>query len=100
MLPQYRSGITELEDENLSVSSSPSPEPIDTHDESLPQSKASGPTCPRIAVENNQGAGLSDSSFNQGYYDRFFVEERKLGRGLRGSVFLCQHVSLWGDTLL
>ncbi|KAH9275534.1 hypothetical protein BASA83_001816 [Batrachochytrium salamandrivorans] len=35
---------------------------------------------------------LSKSSFNQGYYDRFFVEEKKLGRGQRGSVFLCQHV--------
>ncbi|KAI9001587.1 kinase-like domain-containing protein [Gaertneriomyces semiglobifer] len=35
---------------------------------------------------------LTPTSFNQGYYDRFFVEERKLGRGLRGSVFLVQHV--------
>nr|KAJ3423202.1 putative serine/threonine-protein kinase iks1 [Polyrhizophydium stewartii] len=35
---------------------------------------------------------LDARSFNQGYYDRFFVEERKLGRGQRGSVFLCQHV--------
>ncbi|RKO88342.1 kinase-like domain-containing protein, partial [Blyttiomyces helicus] len=37
-------------------------------------------------------AGLSEGSFNQGYYDRFFVEQKKLGRGLRGSVFLCQHI--------
>lgn len=29
---------------------------------------------------------------NQGYYDRFFVELQKLGRGQRGSVFLCRHV--------
>ncbi|KAJ3192781.1 putative serine/threonine-protein kinase iks1 [Entophlyctis luteolus] len=35
---------------------------------------------------------LSESCFNQGYYDRFFVEVKKLGRGLRGSVFLVQHV--------
>ncbi|ORY39585.1 kinase-like protein, partial [Rhizoclosmatium globosum] len=28
----------------------------------------------------------------QGYYDRFFIEIKKLGRGLRGSVFLVQHV--------
>ncbi|CAG8733700.1 16705_t:CDS:2, partial [Cetraspora pellucida] len=34
----------------------------------------------------------SESSFNQGYYERFFIEERKLGRGSRGSVFLCKHV--------
>ncbi|RKP38994.1 kinase-like domain-containing protein, partial [Dimargaris cristalligena] len=35
---------------------------------------------------------LSPGIFNQGYYRNFFVEEKKLGRGLRGSVFLCQHV--------
>jgi len=35
---------------------------------------------------------LSSGSFNQGYYERFFVEQQKLGRGYRGSVFLCQHV--------
>ena len=28
--------------------------------------------------------------FNQGYYERFFVEEKQLGRGLRGQVFLCK----------
>ncbi|CAG8763681.1 14956_t:CDS:2, partial [Racocetra persica] len=37
-------------------------------------------------------SSLSESSFNQGYYERFFIEERKLGRGSRGSVFLCKHV--------
>ncbi|KAI9142669.1 kinase-like domain-containing protein [Paraphysoderma sedebokerense] len=35
---------------------------------------------------------LSNRSFNQGYYSRFFVELNKLGRGQRGSVFLCRHV--------
>ncbi|KAJ3125461.1 putative serine/threonine-protein kinase iks1 [Nowakowskiella sp. JEL0407] len=35
---------------------------------------------------------LSSKAFNQGYYDRFFIESRKLGRGYRGSVFLCQHI--------
>lgn len=29
---------------------------------------------------------------NCGYYDRFFVEERKLGSGSFGAVFLCRHV--------
>jgi hypothetical protein len=33
---------------------------------------------------------LSESSFNQGYYEKFFIEEKKLGRGFRGSVFLCK----------
>ncbi|KAJ2757848.1 putative serine/threonine-protein kinase iks1, partial [Coemansia nantahalensis] len=31
-------------------------------------------------------------SFNQGYYERFFLEQKKLGKGLRGSVFSCQHI--------
>ncbi|KAF9348332.1 putative serine/threonine-protein kinase iks1 [Mortierella sp. NVP85] len=35
---------------------------------------------------------LSHDALNQGYYERFFVEQKKLGRGFRGSVFLCQHV--------
>lgn len=35
---------------------------------------------------------LNEAAFNQGYYQRFFVEERKLGRGARGNVYLCQHV--------
>ncbi|KAI9343122.1 kinase-like domain-containing protein, partial [Obelidium mucronatum] len=35
---------------------------------------------------------LNANCFNQGYYDKFFVEIKKLGRGLRGSVFLVQHV--------
>ncbi|KAJ1921948.1 putative serine/threonine-protein kinase iks1 [Mycoemilia scoparia] len=35
---------------------------------------------------------LSSNALNQGYYDKFFIEKSKLGKGLRGSVFLCQHV--------
>ncbi|KAF9412154.1 hypothetical protein BGZ94_001125 [Podila epigama] len=35
---------------------------------------------------------LSHDALNQGYYERFFVEQKKLGRGYRGSVFLCQHI--------
>ncbi|KAG0030581.1 putative serine/threonine-protein kinase iks1 [Podila clonocystis] len=35
---------------------------------------------------------LSHDALNQGYYERFFVEQLKLGRGYRGSVFLCQHI--------
>lgn len=36
--------------------------------------------------------GLDKMSFNQGYYDRFFIQLKKLGRGQRGCVYLCQHV--------
>ncbi|ORX55229.1 kinase-like protein [Piromyces finnis] len=45
-------------------------------------------------VTDSEGATtyLSDSSFNNGYYERFFIERKKLGRGYRGSVFLCHHV--------
>ncbi|KAI9021665.1 kinase-like domain-containing protein [Phycomyces nitens] len=34
---------------------------------------------------------LKANAFNQGYYENFFVELKKLGRGFRGSVFLCNH---------
>ncbi|KAM0682894.1 putative serine/threonine-protein kinase iks1 [Mitosporidium daphniae] len=44
----------------------------------------------RISFETE--VGLSDSSFNQGYYARFFREGKRLGHGLRGTVFICQHV--------
>ncbi|KAI9343473.1 kinase-like domain-containing protein [Zopfochytrium polystomum] len=44
------------------------------------------------------GAGVSSSGFNQGYYEKFFVEIKRLGRGQRGSVFLVQHI-LEGVTL-
>ncbi|KAL1916585.1 uncharacterized protein VTP21DRAFT_5776 [Calcarisporiella thermophila] len=45
-----------------------------------------------VSPHSVESSHLSNSAFNQGYYERFFVEERKLGRGLRGSVFLCQHI--------
>lgn len=35
---------------------------------------------------------LPQAAFNDGYYSRFFRETRKLGRGARGAVYLCQHV--------
>ncbi|KAI9244537.1 kinase-like domain-containing protein [Sporodiniella umbellata] len=35
---------------------------------------------------------LNKSAFNQGYYAKFFVELKKLGKGFRGSVFLCEHM--------
>ncbi|KAJ2863091.1 putative serine/threonine-protein kinase iks1 [Coemansia aciculifera] len=46
-------------------------------------------------ADDDEGAasdGVSASSFNQGYYERFFSEQKKLGKGLRGSVFSCQHI--------
>lgn len=39
----------------------------------------------------NEHTTLADG-INEGYYKRFFVELQQLGRGSRGTVFLCQHV--------
>lgn len=36
--------------------------------------------------------GVSQQSMNSGYYARFFQEQKRLGRGARGSVYLCTHV--------
>ncbi|OLY84872.1 putative serine/threonine-protein kinase iksA [Smittium mucronatum] len=41
---------------------------------------------------SEQSLRLSESAFNHGYYKRFFHQGKKLGRGLRGSVYLCQHI--------
>lgn len=43
-------------------------------------------------TEGPQSRLSQDDPFLQGYYDKFFVEERKLGRGQRGSVFYVTHV--------
>ncbi|KAJ2449680.1 putative serine/threonine-protein kinase iks1 [Coemansia sp. RSA 2336] len=45
-----------------------------------------------MPAEMPETGGVAESSFNQGYYERFFAEQRKLGKGLRGSVFSCQHI--------
>lgn len=42
--------------------------------------------------EKKDKRNILRDSFNQGYYERFFIEIKKLGRGNRGSVFLCQHI--------
>jgi hypothetical protein len=43
-------------------------------------------------MNNDYSEHLPSVAFNQGYYERFFWEVKKLGRGYRGSVFLCRHV--------
>lgn len=35
---------------------------------------------------------LQEQESNEGYYAKYFVELGRLGRGARGSVYLCQHV--------
>ncbi|KAI8891989.1 kinase-like domain-containing protein, partial [Globomyces pollinis-pini] len=39
-----------------------------------------------------ESSDFKNDILNEGYYDRFFVEMKKLGRGQRGSVFLCRHI--------
>lgn len=38
------------------------------------------------------GHGISSAAFSPGYFQRFFVAERELGRGGKGVVLLVKHV--------
>lgn len=49
-------------------------------------------------VPPSQGHGISETAFSPNYFEKFFVEERELGRGGRGVVLLVKHV-LDGVTL-
>ncbi|KXS18511.1 kinase-like protein [Gonapodya prolifera JEL478] len=82
--------------------SSPSPPP-ESHDSSLiwHQSQYAPlhhPFRESPHAKPNGTPGLSPHLFNTGYYHRFFVQLRKLGRGRGGSVHLCDHV-LDGEVL-
>jgi serine/threonine protein kinase len=46
----------------------------------------------------SQAHGISETAFSPNYFEKFFVEERELGRGGRGVVLLVKHV-LDGVTL-
>lgn len=48
--------------------------------------------------QESSGRLFGADAMADGYFDTFFREERKLGMGANGSVFLCQHV-LDGNTL-
>jgi hypothetical protein len=50
------------------------------------------PSRPSTPVPTEINHGLDDSAFSEGYYHRFFNEISLLGRGMTGSVWLCQHV--------
>jgi hypothetical protein len=51
----------------------------------------SRPSTP-VFAEINLNASLDESAFSEGYYQKFFNELALLGRGMSGSVYLCQHV--------
>jgi len=42
--------------------------------------------------QTSSSSPLSMDSLNSGYYKRFFVQDRKIGSGGYGAVFLCRHV--------
>lgn len=55
---------------------------------------SSRPSTPDLGSGNSprRPSRLDDSAFLEGYYDRFFEELALLGKGMTGSVHLCQHV--------
>lgn len=55
-----------------------------------PDSPTQTPTPPRLTRLKSHR--ISSDSFSQGYFKTFFVEERELGRGGNGVVFLVRHV--------
>ena len=52
---------------------------------------SSRPGTPDIG-SSSRPSRLNDSALLEGYYDRFFEELALLGKGMTGSVHLCQHV--------
>ncbi|CCX16218.1 Similar to Probable serine/threonine-protein kinase iksA; acc. no. Q54RJ4 [Pyronema omphalodes CBS 100304] len=44
------------------------------------------------ARSNQQDTGIKSSAFSPGYFERFFVQEKELGRGGKGVVLLVRHV--------
>ena len=64
-----------------------------THQHPSPIPTSAGVREPRAST-----AGISSTAFSQGYFKRFFVEEKELGRGGKGVVILVKHV-LDGVTL-
>ncbi|KAL8657136.1 MAG: hypothetical protein Q9226_002214 [Calogaya cf. arnoldii] len=64
-----------------------------THQHSSRLSTSTGVRTPKAPA-----AGISSTAFSQGYFKRFFVVERELGRGGKGVVLLVEHV-LDGVTL-
>lgn len=88
--PYFR--ILEQAAEGESGRSSPAPEAAVQQDaaasgsSNMPRQTADIDGKQRIASESTSGRTAD------GYYRRFFIEERRLGMGAEGSVFLCQHV--------
>ena len=54
--------------------------------------KSSSPMPFLLEYGSRYSQTLCEAMFNQGYYQKFFKEGRKLGKGFRGSVFECRHI--------
>ncbi|KAL8737787.1 MAG: hypothetical protein Q9181_001350 [Wetmoreana brouardii] len=50
------------------------------------------PASARSPDNSGSSAGISATAFSPGYFQRFFVEEKELGRGGKGVVLLVKHV--------
>ncbi len=92
-------GAAEWGEGSLAGASSPRHPRIIEQDDSLPpgasgssSSSSIHPTHGSAQRDQQQRRGLDASSPAAGYYSRFFVELKKLGRGASGHVYLCQHV--------
>lgn len=59
---------------------------------SLDEDGHSVPGSPLPSSPRGTRPNIDASSTAPGYYSRFFTQIRKLGRGARGQVYLCQHV--------
>ncbi|EGF98344.1 uncharacterized protein MELLADRAFT_118559 [Melampsora larici-populina 98AG31] len=57
-----------------------------------PASPSIHPDTSASSIDPDEAEDLGNAYRVDGYYERFFVEELKLGRGEKGSVFLCTHV--------
>lgn len=55
-------------------------------------SSVSRPRTPSSTNGNEDEPTFSTGNMAEGYFDTFFKEEKKLGMGANGSVFLCQHL--------
>ncbi|KAK9365144.1 kinase-like domain-containing protein [Lipomyces kononenkoae] len=70
---------------DVSTTSTPAQLPSDTVVFGTSSSGSSSPLQP-------SKSGISSSAYSEGYFERFFVTERELGRGGRGAVYLVEHI--------
>ena len=65
---------------------------IDGNTDPLGRAIPVGLPAPSSTDTSDAASSLPESAYNQGYYQRFFVEQEELGRGARGRVYKVTHV--------